>query len=319
MHVAIVGGGGAVGSSVAYSLALASPEVDITIVDADTDAGYGHALDVHHANRHVAHPVGRPSYGPEPVGTVESAEPGPEAVADADCIVVTASAPRQVGGSERGGRLTYLEHNLEVADDVGGWLREVDPRPLVCVSNPMDRIAHRLWTASGWPRRSILGYSLSETARLADWFARREDVDPSAVSCPILGEHGEYIVPAFSRATVDGQPVDLAPDEREAALDFVRDAPYEVIRHRGPDDSSRWVTGRGVALLVERLLADDMDEPICLSVPLEGEYGFEDVCLSVPIELGPDGWTRILDWELSDWERGRLEEAYESVRESLSP
>lgn len=316
MHVAVIGTG-SIGSTVAYTLAIDDPSLDVTLVDVDTDAAYAHAKDVRHARCHAAHPVGRPAGGPAADVTVESADPGPDALEDADCVVVTASVERVPESEQRGGRLTYLEGNLAIADEIGGWLGEIEPRPLICVTNPMDRITYRLWSASGWPRQSVLGYSLSETARLADWFARREGVSPGDVSCPILGEHGENIVPAFSRATVEGSSVSLSAEERQDALDFVRDAPYDVIEHRGAADSSRWVSGRGVALLAERLLADDVDDPICLSVPLDGEYGLEDVCLSVPVELDAGGWNRIVEWDLSDWERERLTRAYEAVDESL--
>ena len=315
MNVAIVGGGGTIGSTVAYDLLTGPNAVDVTVIDTDEGAAYGHATDLRHATRHVSHPTGRASRST--YGTVETATPGPDGLADADCIVVTASAPRTSGGAERGGRMTFLERNIEIAEEIGSWLREVEPGALLCVTNPVDRITHRLYAESGWPREHVLGYSLSETARMAHWIADHEGVSPSAVSCPMLGEHGESLVPVFSRATVAGRPLSLTEDERKAALDFVRDAPYDVIAHRGPEDSSRWVTGRGVAGIVEALSSDDVDEPVCLSVPLEGEYGAEGVCLSVPVTLSSNGWSEIHEWELSAWERERMAAAAGAVRSSL--
>ncbi|WP_331233956.1 malate dehydrogenase [Natronorarus salvus] len=315
MHVAVIGGGGTIGSTVAYDLVTGQHAVDVTLIDTDEDAAYGHATDIRHATRHVSHPTGRASRGR--YGTIEHEPPGPDALSGADCIVVTASAPRVSGGAERGGRMTFLDRNLGMAEEVGGWLREVEPRALLCVTNPVDRITHRLWAESGWPREHVLGYSLSETARMADWIADHEGASPSDVSCPMLGEHGEHLVPAFSRATVEGRPLALTEDECRAALDFVRDAPYDVIAHRGPGDSSRWVTGRGVAGIVEALSSNDVDDPVCLSVPLDGEYGAEDVCLSVPLTLSPEGWSEIHEWELSDWERERMTAAAKAVRSSL--
>lgn len=317
MHVSIIGGGGTVGSTIAYTLAVRRPALDLTLVDVAVEVAEAHATDIAHARCHRSHPVGRPADADGPTGTVTAAAPGPEAVADADCLVVTASAPRPSGGAERGGRMTFLERNRSIADEIGGWLAPLEPRPMIVVTNPMDRIAYHLWRACGWPRSSIIGYSLSETARLADWFATRYDVDPTEVSCPILGEHGEYIVPAFSRATVAGEPVELSHADRRAALDFVRDAPYDIIQARGPEDSSRWVTAEGVSRLVDRVLLDDLEAPICLSIPLAGEYGYEDVCLSVPIHLGSDGWYDVETWSLDDWERERFDEAFRAVRDSI--
>lgn len=317
MNVCVIGGGGTIGSTLAYTLAVRAPDIDVTLLDVDRPLAEAHAMDIRHATYHLGHPVGRPSHPTGGPGRIETDTPGPRAVDGADCLVVTASAPRPPGGSQRGGRMTFLERNREIAAEIGTWLREVDPRPLVCVTNPMDRIAYSLWEACEWPRTSIIGYSLSEEARLADWFARRFDTSPAVVSCPIVGEHGEYIVPVFSRATIDGESVSVSETDRRAALDFVRDAPYDIIQARGPEHSSRWVTAQGVGLLVERILRDDLDHPVCLSVPLDGEYGYEDVCLSVPIALTDDGWSEIYEWDLSTWERRRFDAAYRAVYDSL--
>jgi len=313
--VAVVGGGGTIGATVAYTLAVSRPSLDVSLVDVDADPAAGHAKDIRHARCHAAHPVGAPPLGGD-TGAVRSAAPDSDALAGADCLVVTASAPRPAGSAQRGGRAAFFERNRAVMDDVAAHLSGIDPRPTLVVTNPLDRTTRRLWAASGWPREAIMGYSLSETARMADWLADHAGVAPSAVSCPVLGEHGEHIVPAFSRATVDGEPISLSPDERQDALDFVRDAPYDVIRKRGEADSSRWVTGRGVAAVAERLVDGD---PVttCLSVPLAGEYGCDGVCLSVPVRLGGTGWREILDWELSDWERERFDRAREAVSEPI--
>jgi malate dehydrogenase len=323
-EVAVVGGGGTIGATVAYTLAVSRPSLDVSLVDVDADRAAGHAKDVRHARCHAAHPVGAPSLGVgdgtggggRGTGAVRSASASPDALAGADCLVVTASAPRPEDSARRGGRAAFFERNRAVMDDVAEHLSGLDPRPTLVVTNPLDRTTRRLWESSGWPREAIMGYSLSETARLADWLADHAGVAPSAVSCPVLGEHGEHVVPAFSRATVGGEPVSLSPDERADALDFVRDAPYDVIRKRGEADSSRWVTGRGVAAVVERVVDDD---PVttCLSVPLAGEYGCDGLCLSVPVRLGGLGWREILDWELSDWERERFERAREAVSEPI--
>jgi len=314
MDVLVVGGGGTIGSTVAYTLSVRDPETNVTLVDSDADAAEGHAIDVRHSTRHVAHDLGRPDFGPEGPGTVRAAAASPSLVEAADCVVVTASAPRPEGGDARGGRLTFLERNLEIADEIAGWLGEAAPTPVVVVSNPVDRITHRLYRRTGWPRWHFLGYSLSETARIADEIARRTDVPPREVYCPILGEHGEHVVPLFSRATVGGDPVEFSEAEREAIVEYVRNVPYDVLELRGARDSSRWVTARGVATIVRRLDDGRAEAPACLSTPLDGEYGFEDVSLSVPVELDAEGVGEIVEWDLADEERAAFEAAYRAVK-----
>lgn len=311
MRVTVVGGGGTVGSTVAYTLAVERPALDIQLCDIDVDAAWGHATDVRHARCHAGHPLGRTD---PPIGDVSAVDPGPGAVHDADCVVVTASVPRPDGGAERGGRETFWPANRDIADEVADWLRVTDPCPVVVVSNPVDRMVWRLYDRSDWPRERLLGYSLSETARVADELARRVNADPATVDCPVLGEHGEHLVPAFSRATVAGDPLALDHETREEVLEYVRSVPYDVIQRRGRRDSSRWVTGRGVALVVETLLDGGTDDPVCLSTPPAGAYGIEGIAIGVPVRLSGGGVKRVLEWDLPTDERTALEEAARAIR-----
>jgi malate dehydrogenase len=315
MHVAIIGGAGTIGTTVAYTLATTEQDIDITLVDPATDPARGHAIDLTHGRTASQLPglVGERS----PEGRIRARPPDGEPLADADCAVVTASISPPDGTAERGARIRYLEKNRELADTIAESLSAIDPVPVLVASNPVDLIAHRLWKMTGWDRHNFIGYSLSETARAADELARVFDCRPSDVYCPTLGEHGEHVVPVFSRLEIAGERVEITDDQREQVLEYVRNVPYEVIEYRGEQDSSRWVTGQGVARLVSTLLDGGSSEPLGLSVPLDGEYGCEDVCLSVPVSLGTSGWEEIVEWELSPGELEELERASESVAADL--
>ncbi len=311
--VAVVGGAGTVGATAAYSLSTAHG-IDVRLVDIDENLSNAQAMDIAHANAHATHPVG---VG-QPSGRVEAVSPGVEALDGVDCIVVTASIERPSTDARNMSRRAFLEGNLDVMDDVGEWMGEAEPRPVVVLSNPADQLTYRLYEATGWPRHRFVGYSLSETARLAAIVGEREGVPPEAVSIPILGEHGEHMVPAFSRATVDGEPYRPPADVREELMRATKDAPYDIIEHRGHEESSRWVSGRGLALLTRAIVSGGVEEPICLSTPLDGEYGHEGVSISVPVTLDADGIAKIHEWALSEEERSALTAAAESVRTTVS-
>lgn len=313
MNVTVIGGAGTIGATTAYTLTLLAPDVDVTLVDVRDDAAEGHAIDMRTGLGHAAHSAD--AVGPSSTGTVATTAPTPEAVADADCVVMAASVPRPDDSAKRGGRRNFLERNGELVADIASWLGAVEPCPVVTVTNPLDPINYRLWRALEWDRRYCIGYALSETARLADQIARRVDAPPADISCPTMGEHGEHLVPVFSRATVRGEPVSFSSDERTAMTEAVKDAPYDVISLRGPAETSRWVTARGTASLVATLLDGGPDEPLCCSVPLDGEYGYRDLSLSVPVRLSANGVESIVEWELTDAERAALDEAAAAVGE----
>lgn len=321
MHVAIVGGASTIGTTVAYTLAGLAPTHDVTLVDIDEGAAWGHATDIGHAGYHFAHAPGTPAgHDPESVGTVRSAAPEDLGSLAPDLVVFNAAAPQPEDATDRGARDAELDRNLEIVEDVVDDLRALDPTPLLVVTNPIDRLTHRFYSLLGWPRRCFVGYSLSETARVADAVADRFGVHPNAVSCPTMGEHGERVVPVFSRARVDGDPVEIPDDEREAIREYALDIPFEIAEQRGVAETSRWVTSAGVTRVVRSMAAgadDGSGAQFCLSTPLAGEYDYEDVALSVPVTLGADGVEAIHEWPLSDWERDQFADAYEAVRADL--
>lgn len=58
-------------------------------------------------------------------------------------------------------------------------------------------------------------------------------------------------------------------------------------------------------------------ETVCLSTPLKGEYGFEDICLSVPVTFSETGIDEIIEWSLSESEWKRFKAAEESIRDTI--
>lgn len=314
MEVAIIGGGGTIGSTTAYTLAVERPAVDITIVDIDEDMGSGHAIDVRHGRALNQLPQFHTDTDAN-LGSVSAAPSEGASLATADVAVVTASIPRPAESAKRGGRAEFLDRNLELATTVAETLDDRDPLPVVVVTNPVDRITYKIWQETGWDRHWFLGYSLSETARTADKLSEILEVPANEIYCPVGGEHGENVVPFFSHLTVDGESVAISADDEQVVRDYIRDVPYDVIEQRGAEHSSRWVTGQGVARLVGAILDDGLQgAPVAVSVGLSGEYGLEDVCLSVPVEIGREGVGRILEWEFSEEERDRLQAASDAIR-----
>ncbi|MFA1611240.1 malate dehydrogenase [Halobellus rubicundus] len=334
MHVAIIGGASTIGTTVAYTLSGLAPSVDVSLVDINEGAAWAHGTDIEHASYHFAHAPGAvPGHDTESVGTIRSATPDELGALDPDLLVFNAAAPQPDDATDPSAREAELERNLSIVRDVAEDLQSLDPTPLLVVTNPIDRLVYHFYTLLEWPRRCFIGYSLSETARMVDGIADLVDGHRNDVYCPMMGEHGEHMVPVFSRARVDGDPLDVTESERTELMEYVRDIPFDIAEERGVDETSRWVTSAGVSRVVRAMAAADDDVPIdgtpagvepagddwtfCLSTPLDGEYGFEDVSLGVPVDLDADGVAAIHEWDLADDESAELRRAYESVRADL--
>jgi malate dehydrogenase len=313
--IAIAGGAGGVGSSLAFNLLLRPEPYDVVVVDRRPQKVLSHVMDLEQVpallgvpdrlTLQAAEPATRRRAGGPPSdlsgGRVRAGEP--DAVADADVVVICAGAPL----TENTSRSVYLRDNAAI---VSGIAERLGDALVVVVTNPVDALCTWLVGRHGLDRRRVLGYTLNDSLRLRTAVAAARGVAPADVGAYVLGEHGDAAVPVFSRVTVRGEPVTLDAAERAAADAFVR---TWYRRHVALDSrrSSTWTSGAGLARMVAGLSAGA--DPWPASVVLDGEYGIAGAAVTVPVALGPGGAERIHEWDLAPDELAALRRAAESV------
>ena len=295
-RIAIVGGGGGVGSSLAFNLLLRPEPYEIELVDGKSGMAISHEMDLQQVVAGGA------------TGSIRVVEP--DAVAEADVVVVTAAAPLTVNRS----RLVYLRDNLRIVDAVTA---AIDPAAtLVMVTNPVDPLTSWIRHRRGLDRRRVVGYTANDGLRLRTAIGVALGVASSRVEAWVIGEHGDACIPLFDRVRVDGEPVTLSGEQRAAAEEFVRGW---YIRHVALDSgrASTWTSGHMIARMVAALLAPPGDERWPASVVLEGEYGIDGVALTVPVTLGDGGVDAIHEWELTAEQAAGLRAGADVVRDAL--
>jgi malate dehydrogenase len=289
-RVAIAGGAGGVGSSLAFNLLLRPEPYDVVVIDRRPEKVLSHVMDLEQ--------VPALSGG----GSVRAG--GCDDVAGADIVVICAAAPL----TENTSRAVYLRDNAAIVAGLAERLRDA---VVVMVTNPVDALCTRLVERHGLDRRRVLGYTLNDSLRLRTAIGAARGVPSAAVDAYVLGEHGDAAVPVFSRVAIHGAPVTLGAEERGAADDFVR---TWYRRHVALDSrrSSTWTSGAGAARMVAALRAGAGVWPA--SVVLAGEYGISGAAVTVPVALAPGGLERIHEWELAPDELAALRAAADGVR-----
>jgi malate/lactate dehydrogenase len=302
LTVAIAGGAGGVGSSLAFNLLLRPEPYDVAVVDRRPQKVLSHVMDLEQV---LALGGGR---------SVRRGEP--EDLEKADVVVVCAAAPL----TESTSRTVYLHDNAQI---VGGIAARLAARGegwrgvLIMVTNPVDALCTWVVERYGLDRRRVLGYTLNDSLRLRTAIAARLQEPPGDVGAYVLGEHGEAAVPVFSRVTLRGAPVALDAAARAAAATFVR---TWYRRHVALDArrSSTWTSGAGAARMVAALGGAPQAAPWPASVTLAGEYGIAGAAVTVPVTLGRGGAERIHEWPLAPEERAGLAAAAEAVRRAAA-
>src|SRR3954452_21704621 len=132
-RIAIVGGGGGVGSSLAFKLLVREEPYDIELVDGQSGMARSHEMDLQQVVAAGAS------------GSISVVDPAD--IVTADVVVLTAAAPLTVNRS----RMVYLNENAEIVRSITaaiaatpGW-----PGTLVVVTNPVDPLCTWLHDALG--------------------------------------------------------------------------------------------------------------------------------------------------------------------------
>jgi malate dehydrogenase len=294
VRVAIVGGAGGVGSSVAYNLLLLRRGYDVLLVDRRPKHVLSHVMDLEQTLELGA------------TGSVRGAESGE--VGSADVAVVTAGAPFAANTP----RDEYLAANVPILEEVAAAIPADWGGTVVLVTNPVDVLCTWLQRRTGLSRRRILGYTMNDSLRFRTGIGAALGVAAGSVEAWVLGEHGDHCVFLFDRVRHGGEPLELSSDQQAAAEAFARGwYPRHVALDSGR--TSTWTSGLGVARMVDAV-ATGASETWTASVVLDGEYGIEDVAVSIPVSFELNGSLTIEEWELRPEQLAQLHAAADHVR-----
>jgi L-lactate dehydrogenase len=303
MKVAIIGGGGLVGSCAGYALQLGGVVSEILMLDVATDLVKGQALDLMHGAPFVADQRIRSG--------------GYELIPRADLVCITAGLRRKPDES----RLDLINRNvalfLEILKNVKGSGLRQDAIILV-VSNPVDVLTYLAATTLGLPARQVIGLGTTlDSSRFRSLIAEALNLPPTQVTALILGEHGDSMVPIWSAAQAAGLPLEKfpgwTPNLGEELFQRTKGSGAEVIKLKG---GAGFAVGVSIAEVIHAV-ALDRRRILPVASLLNGTYGVKDVCLSVPTVVGRAGVEQTLEIDLWPKEVSALQHSAQVLRETI--
>ena len=263
-------GTGAVGSTIAYTLATQGIATDILLIDIAKEKAEGEALDILQAATYT-HPF-----------SIKSGE-----YADAvgsDIVILTSGVARKPGQS----RLDLAQINVNITKSIIPEITKYAPdATYIIVSNPVDVLTYTFIKNSGIPENKIIGSGTSlDTSRLCTTLGGMYNVNPADVNAYTIGEHGDSSFTPWSVANIAGMPIEefnkdvnLNKDEVE---EFVRKSGGIIIKNKG-------ATFYAVCISVCHIckaLAQSTDTILPVGTMFHGEYGINDVVMSLPTRIG---------------------------------
>mgnify|MGYP002509620550 CR=1 FL=1 len=169
-------GTGSVGSTIAYTLAVAGIANEIVMIDLNTEKALGEALDIRQ---------GIPFCAPCSIYAGDYRD-----AVNSDIVVLTSGVARKPGQS----RLDLAQINVNITKSIIPEITRYAPNAkYVIVSNPVDILTYTFCKCSGLPEKQIIGSgTILDTARLrarlSEYYQINQKERSSAVLCGKSGK-----------------------------------------------------------------------------------------------------------------------------------
>ena len=302
MKVTVVGAG-AVGASCAEYIAMKDFAAEVVLVDIKEGFAEGKAMD-------LMQTASLNGFDTQITGVTGDYS----ATAGSDVAVITSGIPRKPGMT----REELIGINAGIVKSVSSELIAHSPNIIIIVvSNPMDTMTYLAHQATGLPKNRILGMGGAlDSARFKYRLAEALECPQSNIDGMVIGGHSDTgMIPLTRLATRNSVPVsEFISDERlNEVLEATKVGGATLTKLLGT--SAWYAPGAAVASMVHAIATDSQKMFPC-SCMLDGEYGLNDICIGVPAIIGKNGLERIVEIDLNDAEKARMQESADAVRKT---
>jgi malate dehydrogenase len=229
---------------------------------------------------------------------------------NSDIVIITAST-----GIYTASRTETLSEQVKMIREILKKIKEHTPNSIVLmVTNPLDIMTYVFQKEGNFPSEKVIGIASSlDSSRFKLLLAKNLGAKPSEISGTlVMGEHGDSMVPIFSRAKMNQIPVleILNENQIKEISQGVRDY-WRTLR----EFKSRSVYGIAKKVYeVTESLTHQQELSIPASVLLTGQYGISDLCMGVPTRIGKDGIKEIQEIDISESELNLLRKSAEVIK-----
>jgi len=302
MKVTVVGAG-AVGASCAEYIAIKNFASEVVILDIKEGFAEGKAMD-------LMQTASLNGFDTKITGSTNDYSK----TANSDVAVITSGIPRKPGMT----REELIGINAGIVKEVSANLVKHSPDvTLIVVSNPMDTMTYLVHQSTQLPKHKIIGMGGAlDSARFKYRLAEALECPASDVSGLVIGGHSDTgMLPLTRLATRNSVRVtEFLSDERlEQAKEDTKVGGATLTKLLGT--SAWYAPGAAVSAIVQSIACDQKKMFPC-STLLDGEYGLSDLCIGVPVIIGENGIENIVELDLNDAEKEKLQESAAGVKKT---
>lgn len=302
MKVTVVGAG-AVGASCAEYIALKNFTSEVVLLDIKEGLAEGKAMD-------LMQTASLNNFDTKITGVTNDYSK----TAGSEVVVITSGIPRKPGMT----REELIGINAGIVKTVVTNLLEHSPNCIVIVvSNPMDTLTYLVHQVTDLPKNRIIGMGGAlDSARFKYRLAEALEAPISDIDGMVIGGHSDKgMVPLTRLATRNSVPATsfLTQERLDQVAQDTKVGGATLTKLLGT--SAWYAPGAAVSGMVQAI-ANDQKKIFPCSALLEGEYGLNDLCIGVPVVLGKNGIERIVEIDLDDAEKSKLQESAQGVQKT---
>jgi malate dehydrogenase len=236
--------------------------------------------------------------------------------ADSDIVIITAGLARKPGMS----RDDLLAKNVAIVKTCTEEAVKYSPNSvLIVVTNPIDAMVYTSFKISGFPRNRVIGMAgVLDSARYRTFLAEAIGVAPMDVNAMVMGIHGDNMLPLVRLANVTGIPITdiLSEEQINEIVKRTQMGGIEIVNHL-KTGSAFYTPGLSAIEMAEAIVKDSKRVLPCAAY-LDGEFGISGCFLGVPVVLGSKGVERVVEFKLTDEEKGALNESVAAVQKQMA-
>ena len=292
-------GSGRVGASIAF-LCISNSLDDVLLVNRTKSKAIGEALDISNAipeNSTVS------IHGTDDFSKISGS----------DIVVITAST-----GIYLKNRTEMMDAQVKMIKEIANQIKKYCPLAIILVvSNPLDVLTFVFQKETQLSRNKIIGIASSlDSSRFRYLLSEKFKIKQSQITnALVMGEHGDSMVPVFSRVKIN----------EKNALETINEVERKVI---STEIQNYWKSLRlfksrsqfGIAKntfdVIRSIIKND-ELVISASIVLNGEYGEKDVSMGIPVKINKNGVKEIIEIKLNESESKLLKISAQTIRDYI--
>ena len=302
MKVTVVGAG-AVGASCAEYIAIKNFASEVVILDIKEGFAEGKAMDLMQTSSLL-------NFDTQIVGSTNDYAK----TAGSEVAVITSGIPRKPGMT----REELIGINAGIVKQVSENLIKHSPNIIIIVvSNPMDTMTYLVHKTTDLPKNRIIGMGGAlDSARFKYRLAEALEAPISDIDGMVIGGHSDKGMLPLTRLATRNSVKAAEFLTKERLEQVAADTKVGGATLTGLLGTSAWYApGAAVSSMVQAITCDQKKMFPC-SALLEGEYGMNDISIGVPVLLGKNGIEKIVEIDLDDAEKAKLEDSAAGVRKT---